>query len=934
MAFPLAIPALAKLAPILGKAAPALIGAGANIFSGALGAGAANQQNDILRRFMENALTQAGYSRDRVDEILGPVREGNLAASDIFQQLLLGSGDAPGMLPTSFNQQQDLLQQISNPDFFRQSSMTPGMQEDLDRMRTTRDRLDPAYDFMYSILGDQGRTPESSQLMDRLFDQYGGAGLHELRNVGNEILQNRGGTEFTQNTQQRANEVLNAMGSTPATQGGGGVAFDVLANQGYTPSLNNMIGTGQNFLDQAMATGGYSPGTAQGFDLSNQAFNTGQGLINNAGVGTGYTPELYAQGGMGADLFERMMSSGGYDPQIMDVLGQGMSMLQNPGQFNSAFDFLNLGGPGGGITAPQIQAAMAQISDPTFEGLSADALRTRSQAADDFAAGGRTDLTGAMAQNVMDILGGRSSTIMSPEMMMAFAKDQAATTGQAASEKAMRDALNRGLGPGSVASGGQSGAAMRDFFFDRARLESQAVQDAMLRNQELRLAEQGMAHQSGAATAGAENQRYGTAGNVVSNLEGVDASRYGSFMGAQGAANAARVSAAGQQNQVGIANAQLQMQAAQMEQAQKLAQAQLIGNLMGQTMGSGTNLATAGLGNATQRFTTGTGQALDAVSQMNQIAANRFGTEANIYGTDMGAGTALMGQGIAGTNAAEQNAINRFTSMLQPRDLMIAGEANATQRMGQGADLLTNILNNENARAQIYGTLGVNAGQQEINRMLAGAGMLDQFSQNQNQSAQNIMNLLNLNSNREFNAVTGITNLAGTQGALGNNIFGNQIQAQNQGLNQATAFADANNRAINTGLAASGQALQGWGQANQNLLGAAGVYGGMFGASMPNVSSPGFANPNAGWQQAAQNVAQAAGGINWTDLLKSGASPAASNTAGGADPTGTSVLRIPSYTPQNFLPFTPSYGQPQSSNPYAPGSSVTPYMNFVMGGQQ
>lgn len=922
-------PLFAKLAPVLGKSAPALIAGGSNILSGVLGSKGIGEQNRIFQQFMEHSLTQAGYSRDRVDEILGPVREGNLSASDLFKQLTLGDGENPGMLPTSFNQQQDFLRQISDPDFFRQSSMTPQMQEDLDRMRTTRDRLDPAYDFMYSILGDQGRTPESSQLLDRLFDQYGGAGIHELLNTGNEILQNRGGTEFTQNTQQRANEVLNAFGSTPATQGGGGVAFDVLANRGYTPSLNNMISTGQNFLDQALETGGYSPGTDQGFNLANQAFNTGQGLIDRAGVGTGYTPELYAQGGMGADLFDRMMSTGGYDPQIFDVLSQGMNFLQNPGQFNAAFDFLNEAPGGGGFVAPQIQAAAANITDPTFEGLSADALRTRAQAADDFAAGGRTDLTGAMAKNVMDILQGRASSILSPEAMIAFAKDQAATSGQAASEKAIRDAVNRGLGPGSVASGGQSGAALRDFYFDRARLESKAVQDALLRNQELKLAEQGMAHSSGAATAGAENQRYGTAGNVVSNLEGVDASRYGSFMGAQGAANAARVSAAGQQNQVGIANAQLQMEMARLAQAQQLARAQGISGLMNNVLSSGTNLSTSGLNNATQRFTTGTGQALDAVSQMNQIAANRFGTEAGIYNTDMSAGTALTGQGIAGTNAAEQNAINRFTSMLQPRDLMIAGENNATTRMGQGANLLVDILNNENARAQIYGTLGVNAGQQEINRMLAGAGMLDQFSNNQNNAAQNIINVLGLNSQREFNALTGITNVAGTQGSLGNNIFGNQIAAQNQGLNQALGFADANNRAINTGLTAAGMGLDGWRTANSNLLGAAGVYGGMFGASMPNVSGGGFTNPNLAWMDTLKGAAQGAGSIDWTDLLKSGAkSTPAAGSSTGADPTGTSVLRIPGYTPQPYMQFTPTFTapQPQSANPYA--QSFNPYMNF------
>ncbi len=158
---------------------------------------------------------------------------------------------------------------------------------------------------------------------------------------------------------------------------------------------------------------------------------------------------------------------------------------------------------------------------------------------------GRTPFSGAGAlAGLQGVLGGGNSAVnntladrglelldreplISPQQALSFAADQAGTDTQRAFQAAQSRALARGGGPGSVVAAGQANAGMGEFADAAARNKAEAMREALIRQQELGLRQQGLGAETLQAAGGQQNQLLGTYSDLLSAMEGQSTNRLG-----------------------------------------------------------------------------------------------------------------------------------------------------------------------------------------------------------------------------------------------------------------------------------------------------------------------------------------------------------------------------------------------------------------------
>lgn len=141
--------------------------------------------------------------------------------------------------------------------------------------------------------------------------------------------------------------------------------------------------------------------------------------------------------------------------------------------------------------------------------------------------GGETALTRALGQRGMD-LGGREA-LLPMGLAATMARDQAARSIKQQAEGALRRAHARN---GDAVSSGAGNDELAAFADQAAGLEADAVQKALLTQQDLQLKQQGQGLDAAAKAANLQNERYGQNIGGVSNLAKVEGDKVSSALNA------------------------------------------------------------------------------------------------------------------------------------------------------------------------------------------------------------------------------------------------------------------------------------------------------------------------------------------------------------------------------------------------------------------
>jgi hypothetical protein len=273
--------------------------------------------------------------------------------------------------------------------------------------------------------------------------------------------------------------------------------------QGMSPSQQAQLMSGLGLMQNDGSNQETTNYRQRGSDAVSQGGETPwlSGLIENvAGIGRNQGATEFTQGGQQAGM--NLVNSGGYDPRIDQLMGSGMNILQSGGR------------------TPQLD----QGSSMALQGMGT---------------GGQTAATRGLVNRGLDLFNRES--LMTPEQAMSFAADESATGSKNAFEAVMRRAQARGGGAGANVAAGNATGVMADFADEAAENRSQAIRDALIRQQELGLRQAQMGLQGADAGQGQESSRLGMFGNLLNDFEGTASSRLG--VGANVAGQAANTAA-------------------------------------------------------------------------------------------------------------------------------------------------------------------------------------------------------------------------------------------------------------------------------------------------------------------------------------------------------------------------------------------------------
>jgi hypothetical protein len=394
--------------------------------------------------------------------------------------------------------------------------------------------IQPFISGLGSFIGANQEQNWLQWLQNSLIQQYNnsqnaiGQGWDQFLNTANPLRQD------LQNNQQQMNQWLFGNAGSPGAMTSLGDEMSAF-NQGMTPDFfrqSGLTGGMQGNIDALSGLAGGLQGTG---DTAQQLF-----------AGGGWTPQ-------GQGLFDRgfdMLNS--QDSSLAGLQNLGGTLAGQQGQTGMT---QNLGGQAmnvaniGGMTNPLLQASNVSNALINQGGRTPgmDALSGAGQGALSgmFGVGGLTP-TGAVGEGAaLDELINQGETgttnffqnrgaqlagqdaLMSPELAVSFARDQARRGVAGAAESARRQALARGGGPGAVVASGIQNEGMADFADQAMQAEAQAVQNALQKQQELQLQQQAQGAQMGLQGGQLAAQRFGSSGNMLGDLEGVASQRFG-----------------------------------------------------------------------------------------------------------------------------------------------------------------------------------------------------------------------------------------------------------------------------------------------------------------------------------------------------------------------------------------------------------------------
>lgn len=711
--------------------ASAAIAAALGVVPGVLG-GILNSR--AQGRVASNQVDLLNYYRQLVEQAIGP---GGMYSQnwDPARDAILNLLQNPNRAGSPTSQYQDLATQfqdrVSGTNFLP-TTVTGTTQENINNLNSTLARSQDTYDTLSQIIGNQGFTGESSNIIAHLLgNATGGEGtLPFLRDFVTETLGNRGQTAENQTLLQRLVDVANAGGATGVTQGlqgaGSSLLERVLSGQPTNSLTAGLLNTGNNLLSNYGSTA----------PLTQQLANNGQQLFTSAMASTpsGNTPGLDQLRQNGQGLFDYMIANGGVvNDFFAPAFGQGLSLLQNAGQLDPVSQALlqAAGGIGAGLGSFHVGAAPSPSSVES----------------------GRTDLTSYLADRMRGIYSGTESPLLSMDRMQSMARDTAGNAQAGLLYNAMEQAANRGAIPGSSLGGGALNRFLLENSNTIAREMAQASNQAALTRQALGLQERGQADQLGLGIAGAENQRY--AANV-SRANSIDNDAVQRYLGELSASTSGR--------NAGLA-----------------AQAQLLSALSSSSasryntaVSGGAGLLNSVLGNTSTNFNTNIGNALQSLLGAEQVDANRFNTSTQARSQDLS--TALQSILGAGNQQVSRDS-NLLSTVLPFLSNVNTNEVTNTNNLGTLAhNLFQTASTDELGRLAAYGSIGGAADNRTLQRLMAGLQGNEQF----NSDTLNFLNSAGaLNTQASTNLMNALSMRGTTQGQDANLI--NLIQQMQGG---------------------------------------------------------------------------------------------------------------------------------------------------------
>lgn len=262
-------------------------------------------------------------------------------------------------------------------------------------------------------------------------------------------------------------------------------AYRIFSGGLYSPSGQDFSQTIGELATQVFQGGGWTPGQQFLRDVLSP-------------ISLGETPEQRALGSAAMNL----LGAGGENPFVRSLMSGALSGLGSQGMTP---DLRSVSGIGQGLLAAGGATGLTE------------SLGTAG--ANILAAGGRTPATDVLTE--IGLRRYAENALLPTETVLGIAADTAARRIRDQAEAASRRALARGGGP-AVISGLQNQAAA-DFADESARLQAAAIQDALLKQQELKLRQQAAGLEG--ATAGEQlmQRLLGLGGEFTSAAERAEA---------------------------------------------------------------------------------------------------------------------------------------------------------------------------------------------------------------------------------------------------------------------------------------------------------------------------------------------------------------------------------------------------------------------------
>lgn len=284
-------------------------------------------------------------------------------------------------------------------------------------------------------------------------------------------------------------------------------------NSTGTNLLQQLI-SGQNgskdLANQVFAGGGWTPQGQQGFDQISSLLN---GTLTGTNQGVNAMNSLFSNGGS-TDFTSQFqngarqtLSNGGMTPTL-NAAGAPLTGILNAGGDTKNNDILRQFG----LDALQTG------------GYTKNSQAGSNSALDTVLNGGNTAQTDALQGRGLELLG--REALLPLGQVLSMSRDQAGAATLQQAEKARREAMNRGGGPGSTVANGLQNQAYADFADQAARNESDAATKALLGQQQLQQNEQLAGGQIATGGANAATSRFGTGGDLLSSLESGATNRY------------------------------------------------------------------------------------------------------------------------------------------------------------------------------------------------------------------------------------------------------------------------------------------------------------------------------------------------------------------------------------------------------------------------
>lgn len=731
-------------------------GSAANFISSLLGGRSQNRQRqqmiDTARETLEHLRSQGIQNPEAIlQQLMGPITQ--------FSNNVLGN--APWRMQNYLDQGQfDLL------NFLNQTAPQLSMPGDMvshysSPLGDSGRRFDDILDFQRRQMMGAPDQRGFNEIIDRTtqFGRGEDQALAALLGNGNNLLDMQGTTGYNLNAQDVAGRGISGGGTSPYTEGIFGRGSALFDTGGYSPNLQQL----SNFATQGLP--GVMPGGANALTQSSVMGPFGTAAFG--GLMGGIDPNLIPR-----DLSQRdiqgllgMGMDSGYTPQNMTTWAQGTQGLQDllnrNGQIDDVIGYAQQAFSGNLPGADQFGGQLTDIISQLAAGGGAGAIGGGGGASG-ASAGGMLATDPQMAEYIAQGLGYfRDNPLLSMDQMVGAARQNALSESRGQAERVLRYAKARGGGGGLINSGAQN-AAMAEFADEEARNIARAVNDAMLRRQELGLQQQMRGGELGIAAQNADTNRQQVAASrdIASANNATQASIANSNAATQSAMAQAQMRNAALQAAASAAlGARGQNYGRSQAGLQAMLDAQGLANQRGSIFGQ------AGLG-ALGDATTRQGNQLSIIPALLQSDVARGQTAAD-YNNQR------FGTGLQGALTASQIAGNTNTSMLDILSrLGLGAEQGAASRIGLGLDAMQGAGGLAGQNLATYGQIGDSASRDQLARMGLGGTLLGQNIQGR----LGALDLMGSAGTQQNNAMLGMGQLynqtARGQSDIWNNIFG------------------------------------------------------------------------------------------------------------------------------------------------------------------